>query len=132
MKRIEKIEVEYLPDNDPDLSWLGEFRDGRSKFYPAFDGKSADEIAQDRERLETYGHTWHCIGIRAVAEVVSSTGTIHKLSSGGLWGIESDSGADYLEEVAKEELSALADELRDFGFSEEEISLALEDVEMPA
>jgi hypothetical protein len=49
-----------------------------------------------------------------------------------LWGIESDSGADYLEEVAKEELSALADELRDFGFSEEEISLALEDVEMPA
>ena len=67
--------------------------------------------AQDAERLAAYYKgEWHFIGIRAVATIkvahVCST-TSYQIKSAGLWGIESDSGEGYLNEVYQEECEQL-------------------------
>ena len=58
-------------------------------------------------------------GICAVAEVSYSIGgnsrRIERFQSGGLWGIESDSEQDYIEEVEQDELADLKEHLERFG-----------------
>lgn len=75
-----------------------------------------DYKEEDDARLATWrSGEWHFIGIRAVATIeVTSNGTsiVHKLTSAGLWGIESDSGEDYLNEVYHDECQALMRDLR--------------------
>ena len=53
-------------------------------------------------------------------------GVIQKLSSGGIWGIESDSDHGYVEQ---DELSELGKQLLAIGFSHRAISIALKNVE---
>lgn len=43
------------------------------------------------------------------------SGTITTLQAAALWGIESDSGDDYLAEVYREECEVLADMIRELG-----------------
>lgn len=54
---------------------------------------------------------WYFIGLRARATIVITrdTGysTVYELTSAGLWGIESDSGEDYLQSVYEEECATL-------------------------
>ncbi len=50
------------------------------------------------------------------------------ITSGGLWGIESDAGK-YFEEVEREELAALCDQLHALGFSKRTIAAAFRSVE---
>lgn len=69
------------------------------------------------------------IGIIAKAEVVSAQGICQTIRSGGLWGIESDSGKEYLEEIATEELGQLREELAGLGFSDRQIYYAIQRVE---
>jgi hypothetical protein len=91
-------------------------------------------VRQDYERMESLnrGH-WCFIGIRAEAEVVNLVvpegpekwhGTVQRISSGGLWSIESDSDDSHFAEVAKDELSNLKDELLAVGFSKRAIATA--------
>jgi len=58
-------------------------------------------------------------GIHARAELSYDIGhgdrRIQRMESAGLWGIESDSGADYLKEVEQEELADLRRHLEVFG-----------------
>lgn len=99
---------------------------------------------QDYERMESLnaGH-WAYIGIRAEAEIslatqvnkgcvggheVFSHSTQH-ITSGGLWGIESDSDKAHFESVEKEELSDLRGNLKMLGFSSRAISMAFKNVE---
>jgi hypothetical protein len=86
-------------------------------------------IAQDFERMKSFNAgEWSYIGISAEAEVQLMThGTIQRVTSGGLWGIESDSG-DYLDEVGKEQLDELRTQLHAMGFSKRAIAKAFEDV----
>ena len=81
---------------------------------------------------------WCYLGIRAEAEIIGNEqkdgpnkwhGVVQTISSGGLWGIESDSDRSYLEEVQEEELSNLKTELRALGFSKRAISTAFKNVE---
>ena len=73
---------------------------------------------QDFERMEGLNNgDWRFVGIVAEASVLAPTEESYfrteTLSSGGLWGIESDSG-DYLKEVAKEQIDDLKDHLKNF------------------
>ena len=76
---------------------------------------------------------WHFIGIRAEATVKYKTNMRHyrleKLTSGGLWGIESDAG-DYLEEVKGGELSDLKCHLEIFNVDTSGWQEAVKDIEL--
>ncbi len=99
------------------------------------DGLTPDEVRkytrQDYERMEDYNaNGWCYVGLRAVAKYQTAFGSpIQTLSSGGLWGIESDSDASYFAEVAGEELAQLRTELKALGFSARAIATAFKNVE---
>lgn len=89
---------------------------------------------QDFERMESFAKgDWHFVGIRAEAEVLSSRNgkewLINRLSSGGLWGIESDSEASYFDEVKREEIQELKATLMEYGFTRKQIESAFKNVE---
>lgn len=86
---------------------------------------------QDFERMESLNNgNWCFIGIIAKAEIRTKNGTSQTITSGGLWGIESDSGEDYLGQVGKEQLEGLRQELKSLGFKENEIDKAFKNVEV--
>ena len=90
-------------------------------------------VRQDYARMESLNSgNWCFIGIRVDAEY--SVGNARagylaqELTSGGLWGIESDSSEDYLTSVESEELDALAAQLKGIGFSSRAIAAAFKNV----
>jgi len=94
--KLQKIVIRTLQDDDPDLSYLEQECMGE-------EGKA---------RLAEYGSSWWQEGIRAEATVYhtepgSEVATIHTITSGGIWGVESDSDRVYKEELAREELAEL-------------------------
>lgn len=96
---------------------------------------------QDFERMESLNNNnWCYVGIGAEAEYYVSTpaddstgkhGTflLQKITSGGLWGIESDSDRSYFESVEQEELAELRSQLKAIGFSSRAISTAFKTIE---
>ncbi len=106
-----------------------------------YKGESPEDIRkyvrQDYERMESLNAgNWYYIGMSAEAQVLLTnagspefTGIGQKITSGGLWGIESDSEKSYLESVEKEELSDLRAQLKALGFSSRAISTAFKTVE---
>jgi hypothetical protein len=78
-------------DECPDISWLDD----------------------DERRHDAYeAGEFEMIGVRAQARclvVSNGVGTYINLESAGLWGIEGDSGNEYLDQVYAEELAALKD-----------------------
>lgn len=74
----------------------------------------------DWQRAEDYGQGWRYLFIYAEAEV-SVGGILQTLRSGGLGGIESDSGDSYLEEIVQEQLKELQTILLDFGFDKAQV-----------
>ena len=120
-------------DKDPDLSHYGKFSDKWEegailrpminwrglRFFVPNDFENAEVAEASYKRMEEYNNSlWYMIGIKAVAEVyyrVGNTGRLEWLSSGGLWGIESDSGEEYLKGIEDEELVDLKAHLEMFG-----------------
>jgi len=88
-------------------------------------------VVRDYERMERLQRgDWCYVGIRAEAEILipsGSAGVLQEITSGGLWGIESDSDTSYLEDVEDEELSELREQLRAVGFSTRAITAAFKD-----
>ena len=104
-KRILKIEVKRMDDPDTDTSYL--------------------EQEGFEDRLAKYNNgDFRYIGIRAEAEIVINS-VIQRISSGGLWGTESDSDESYLKEIEQEELSDLRSILHELGFSKRAIAAAV-------
>jgi len=95
--RILSITIRHRWDPDPDTSYL-----------------EAPEFA-DRYRQYRNGE-FGFIGIRAEAEIVVN-GVCQTITSGGLWGIESDSDRSYFSEVEQEEIEQLKLILESLGFS---------------
>lgn len=97
-------------------------------FLPARTGEETgnpESPKQDFERMESLNvGQWCFVGIIAKAVVISAQGVTQTIRSGGLWGIESDSGKDYLGEVARDELDSLRVELETFGFGKRAIDYA--------
>jgi len=88
-------------------------------------------VLQDYSRMEGLNHDqWCYLGIRAEVQVQASHGAvIQNFSSGGLWGIESDSDKSYFAEIEQEQLGELREELLSYGFSRRAIAKAFKDVE---
>ena len=100
-------------------------------------GNTPEEVRkytlQDYNRMESLNsQQWCFLGILAEAKVGTSEqqGCVlcQTLTSGGLWGIESDSDKAYLQSVESEQLDELRDVLKSFGFSSRAISKAFQDV----
>lgn len=149
-KRIESVKFVREHDTDADSSYLGAYSArpgaddvtidrqergdmGRNEFRYFIAANSAREtgnpesVEQDYNRAEALNRgDWCYVGVYAVAEVVIA-GTVQKIRSGGLWGIESDSGRDYFEELRAEQLAELKEQLRAIGLSARAVRLALAD-----
>lgn len=108
--RILGIEIVTDQDESPDLSWL------EQDYKDEPPAQREEYRRRDRERLTAYEvGDWHMTFIRAEAEVVVN-GVMQKISSGGLGGVESDSGRDYLWEIEKQQYDELAEILKKMGF----------------
>jgi len=96
------------------------------------DGNTPEEIrkyvAQDYARMEGLQRgNWVFIGIGAKAEVVIG-GVCQKVTSGGLWGIESDSEESYIREEERNQLSELRRILYEMGFNKRAIAAAVREM----
>ena len=115
--KLISIDMKEEYDESPDLSYLEQFKDSK-------DPEEMKYAKQDKSRLDSYyNDEWCMLGIRAIA-TIRINGILQTVSSRGLWGIESDSGDDYKQEVFEEEKIDLFDQLREIGFSEESIKEA--------
>lgn len=86
-------------------------------------------VEQDYRRMEDYNRQgWCMVGVYATAQVVIASGAVQTIRSVGLWGIESDSGSDYFDEVEGYELSNLREQLEALGFNQRQVSKAFGDV----
>lgn len=94
------------------------------------DTGNPESVRQDYARAEALSRgEWCYVGVSAKAEIAFPGSTVvQRLTSGGLWGIESDSGEDDFAEVEAEELNALRDELTAAGFTPRQIDLAFKSV----
>ena len=117
-KRISKVIIKQMTDTDPDTSYLGEY---------------SNKAETDYARMESlHRGNWFYMGLRAEAEVFVPCGQSsisQGITSGGLYGIESDSGKDYIAEVEQEELAELRKQLSALGFSKRAIATACKGVE---
>lgn len=90
-------------------------------------------ILQDYARMESlHRGNWFYMGLRAEAEVFVPCGQSsisQGITSGGLWGIESDSDKAYIADIEKEELAELRKQLSALGFSKRAIATACKNVE---
>ena len=103
---LRSIRVVIEHDPDPDISFLEQ-----------------DEF---EERLAAYKKgEFDFVGVHAEAEVVIE-GVVQTLTSGGLWGIESDSGEEYIESVAVEEYEQLRKVLKTVGVSTAQLPQEIE------
>ena len=135
--KIESIKIKHIIETQPDLSYLGKYSNNPAEVhidrkergnqgcgeYRYFNLGCGDPeyIEQDYKRAESYNRQeWYVFGVMAVAIVSYSTETVpasnrlETLTSGGLWGIESDS-EDYIETVENEQLDDLREHLAHFG-----------------
>lgn len=98
---LESIKVLVMPDEDPDPSYLDQ-----------------DEF---EERLAAYKRgDFSFVGVRAEAAVIID-GVVQTLTSGGLYGIESDSDKAYFEEVGAEEWDGLRQILKTVGVATDQL-----------
>ena len=138
MFKLKKLIVEKVGDtNGRDLlacletEWDGE-RIIKSMRYSdediASEGveKVRQWIKEDHQRIRAYDNgEFFVIGIRAVATVLhtyddTNAGSLHEISTAGLWGIETDSDEDYFTDVGQEELADLKGIIADMGIGAEE------------
>lgn len=85
---------------------------------------------QDYKRMEGLNNgNWCFIGITAKAEIKTENGILQTITSGGLWGIGSDD-KEYVDQVDKEQLENLKQELKSLGFTVKAINKAFLNVEI--
>lgn len=118
-KRILEVKIIHMADKDPDTSYL--------------------EKGDERYRTFHAG-LWDFMGVLAEAQigvpqnfvkgskVDSGVYITQRISSGGLWGIESDSDKSHIASIEGEQLSELKDQLKALGFSSRAIATAFKDV----
>jgi hypothetical protein len=104
--QLHSVKVLVLPDEDPDTSFLDQedFEDRRKEF----------------ERGD-----FSFVGVRAEAEIVVD-GIVQTITSGGLWGVESDAGDEYIQSVAAEEYADLRKILKTLGVRTSELPAEVE------
>lgn len=138
-----RVLIEDLLDSVEECTCGGQFveRNSYEYFEPRhgnYEGCSEKEIRdycwQDFERMEDFERRkWQHIGVRAEAQIGIPQGgqsyLTQKLTSGGLWGIESDSEESYIKEEEDSQLGELREVLASMGFSKRAIATAFKNVE---
>ena len=119
-------------DNLKEIDFRGYIERGEYQYFEpyargekkgSFDYKKNGK--QDYERMESLNRGDFCfIGIIAKAEIYVND-TRQTITSGGLWGIESDGGKKYIAEVEREQLDELAENLKSLGFGPRAIKYAV-------
>lgn len=108
MKVTVTFKMQKTDDTNADVSYL---QDTASNYLGCTVEEIEEYVRQDEARLAAYyANEWHMIGIRAVATIwIEREGylTNYTITSPGIWGIESDSGDDYLAEVYADEQAIL-------------------------
>jgi hypothetical protein len=104
-------------------------------FKPADVGVKAGSKLYRKYALENYKRIvglengiWSFLGITARAEVMlarSGGGIIQHITSGGLWGIESDLAEEDIKDIEDEELRTLRSELIGYGFNKKDVAKAM-------
>lgn len=129
--KIEKITVEKILDDCPDISYLETIQDESGNILSSCQFTQEEwlenpeqvqgYIDANKKRLEEFSKgEVYMVGIRAKVEVSyrinerTEDRRIEHFTSGGLWGIESDSGDDYFKEVQADELADLKSHLEQF------------------
>lgn len=112
--RFERIEIPDdsagRPDENDDGFWPSADPDHCAYVAPE-DFAEQMRIAEERMAAFDRGQ-WGFIGIRARAHCLiarNGVGTVFSLESAGLWGIEGDSGDEYLNSVFEDEKADLLD-----------------------
>lgn len=136
-----KGECDCEKDSRCDCDGHGDRRHNEFQYFNGpvdnYKGLPTDEIRkyirQDYERMEGLNNqNWCFLGITARAEIGipqrDGGHLVQRLTSGGLWGIESDSDESDLKGVENDQLSELRDVLKQFGFSTRAISKAFKDM----
>jgi hypothetical protein len=115
-----------IEDFRPDADWIkGRTAQERRQYWHDAMLKNAE---QDYKRMCALNDgEFEFIGIGAKAEIVIGN-ICQKVTSGGLWGIESDSDASYLTEIEQEQISELRGVLHEIGFSKRAISAAVKEM----
>jgi hypothetical protein len=145
MKKINKIIIERIPDYDTTPDWLGTFSNEKKSdlaithepensrtlnWFNPCNATTKKEAKEDYERyLGLENNEWYFIGIKATAHTAVSIGQgswkLDQITSGGLWGIESDTDEKYLKEIEQEQLAEVKDYLKEYGFTDEQINTAI-------
>jgi hypothetical protein len=100
---LQSVRVIFEEDPDPDTSYLEQ-----------------DEF---EDRLDAYrNEIFHFVGVRIVAEV-SIADTVQTLTSPGVWGIESDSEQEHLDEIISQEWAQLRVVLKTIGVTTTDLPL---------
>lgn len=152
--RILSVRIEKRADASGDISHLGKYTDepgpadrtidreergdrGRGEYRYFVAALSAEEtgnpesVEQDYARAEAYHRReWGMVGIIAAAEIcLPGSAIVQRITSGGLWNIESDSSAEHFEEIEGEQLGELEEELGRLGFTARQIEHAKRNLE---
>ncbi len=145
-KHILSVTIHHDVDDAPDTSWIGEYTNEQSPhsidrkargdmkrgeyryFTPANTAEETgnpDSPEQDYQRMEALSRgDWCMMGVWAEAKIqLTGDSPTQRIRSGGLWGIESDSG-DYFNQIDKEQLADLRAELEEIGFTKAQIDTA--------
>lgn len=152
MKKINRITISHVVDNDHDLSMLGSFSDKPGKYAIEHDGGrnsyryfNAENVSNTKEARENYEEMMkfergelYMIGVRAYADIATKddenfkSWTINRISSAGIWGITQGykNDTEDIKEIEQEQLAEIKDILASLGFTASEIegaALVVED-----
>lgn len=110
---LEEIDTYQLPERGREYRFFKPYGGGEK---PGSEDYQKNGL-HDWKRMESLNRgEWCFVGIYAkLAYQIGKHGVIQTLRSGGLWGIESDSGKEYVEGIGKEELDALKGEAEALG-----------------
>lgn len=103
---LSSVKAVVVPDEDPDTSFMDQ-----------------DEFEDRKEAFRRGDFSF--VGIRAEAEIVVD-GIVQHITSGGLWGVESDAGNPYICEVANEEYNDLRRILKTLGVPTSELPMEVD------
>lgn len=128
----------------PDAEWIPASITDASERKAYWHEAMRKNARLDYERMEGINNqNWYYMGISAEAEIAipvqhnkgcvpgheSYYSMTQHITSGGLWGVESDSDASYIKEIEQEQLSELKTQLLALGFSKRAISTAFKTVQ---
>ena len=120
-KRIENSGDIEFPSKGREYRFFLPYAGGEK--YPSRDYKKYGlqdlELQKGLERGD-----WFFMGVSVEARIQLTGDLVQKISSGGLWGIESNAGEEHLTQVEGEERNQLRDELKAIGFTDRQITKA--------